>query len=607
MSGGKLEVQIGADKTDFDKKIKEVEFDIKELSKVKLDRLKLGLDTTEINAQIKDAKNNLNQLKTTVKDTGNAFGKDLRTGTANGGNALLQFSRIAQDAPFGIIGIGNNITATVESFAQLKNATGSTGGALKALGASLAGSGGILLGVSLLTTGLTLLAQSGLSVSDVIDKITGNFDEFGASLNKVATESAKVSAQEIATVKALVSVAQDDVKSRKDRLIAVDELQSKYPAYFGNLDKEKILNGDLTSVTKELTKAIIARAEATALADKIGELASKKLDLEIQKEKALLKLKKAQDALDNKVTVSGGTVAGTTGLSAEGRLASATERVRDLNKEIAEIQDQQNKLAQKLNDKTSESIKLLEKKAGKEVKTFNTPQVSGVPQLISAPLIKTETITTFNGQVDALGNKVRELPGIIKASMGLARQVTGAEMAAFNVMWQDFGLRFSEIIETSFENTLIGFGETLGNALANGASVLESIGAFLLDSIGNTIRAVGAELVKMGVLAQAYAKVVLFMKKAFQNPVALAVAGVALVAIGSAISASAKRVGAGGGGGVSGGSGSDANNSSFTSSGFSSRSSEGGTVVFEIAGQKLVGVLSNTLNANRRLGGQLGL
>ena len=56
MAGGKLEVQIGADVTDFKKKIQEVEFDIKELSKVKLDRLKLGLDTTAINAQIKDAK-----------------------------------------------------------------------------------------------------------------------------------------------------------------------------------------------------------------------------------------------------------------------------------------------------------------------------------------------------------------------------------------------------------------------------------------------------------------------------------------------------------------------------------------------------------------------
>ena len=69
-TGGKLEVQIGADITDFEKKIKEVEFDIKELSRVKLEKIRLGLDTKEINAQIKDAKNNLNGLKTAVKDTG---------------------------------------------------------------------------------------------------------------------------------------------------------------------------------------------------------------------------------------------------------------------------------------------------------------------------------------------------------------------------------------------------------------------------------------------------------------------------------------------------------------------------------------------------------
>ena len=106
MAGGKLSVEIGADITDFEKKIKEVEFDIKELSKVKLDRLKVGLDTSEINAQIKDAKANLNSLKTTVKDTGAQIGGQFTKQVGNGSNTLTQFSRIAQDAPFGIIGIG---------------------------------------------------------------------------------------------------------------------------------------------------------------------------------------------------------------------------------------------------------------------------------------------------------------------------------------------------------------------------------------------------------------------------------------------------------------------------------------------------------------------
>ena len=603
MSGGKLEVQIGADKSEFDKKIKEIEFDIKELSKVKLDRLKLGLDTTEINAQIKDAKNNLNQLRTTVKDTGGTIGGQFKQQTANGSNALLQFSRIAQDAPFGIIGIGNNITATAESFSYLKQQTGSTGGALKALGASLAGSGGILLGVSLLTTGLTLLAQSGLTAEDIINKLNGTFDEFGASLNKIRVDAQKNSAQEIANVKALVSVAQDELKSRKDRLTAVDELQSKYPGYFGNLDKEKILTGDLTTVTNELSKAIIARAEASAISDRIGELAAKKLDLQIKREQAIIKLQKAQESLRNKVTVTGGTV-GATGLSAEGRLASATATIKDLNTEILKIKIEQEKLAGKLNDRTSDQIKLLEKQSKAETKTFSTPQVSNIPKVIvPSPVFDTLGIQTFNGQVDAFGNKIKTLPNIMQTTLPKIANVISVETAKMLIALQDFNDRASGIISGAIADTFAGLGEAIGNALASGGSVLESIGASLLSSLGGL-------LVQMGKMAIQIGVGLLAIKTALKslNPAVAIGAGVALVALGSLFSAKSRSISnsIGGGGGASGLSGSGANNTSFTSGSFSQRG-DGGTVVFEIAGQKLIGVLSNTLNANRRLGGSLQL
>lgn len=585
MAGGKLEVQIGADITDFEKKIKEVEFDIKELSKVKLERLKLGLDTAEINAQIKDAKNNLTQLRTAVKDTGATIGGQFKQQTANGSNALLQFSRIAQDAPFGIIGIGNNLTATAEAFSALKNQAGSTGGALKALGASLAGSGGILLGVSLLTTGFTLLSQSGLSAEDIINKLTGSFNEFGASLNKLRVDAQKNSAQEIATVKALVSVAQDEIKSRKDRLTAVDELQSKYPGYFGNLTKEQILTGDLTTVTNELSKAIIARAEATALSDKIGELAAKKLDLQIKREQAILKLQKAQESLRNKVTVTGGTL-GASGLSAEGRLASATSTVKDLNTEILKIKIQQEKLAAQLNDRTSESIKLLEKKAGAEKKTFDTPQV----QPIQGQLQPLGTVNVQGAQLAATQIK------------GLANTIR-TETALLEIALQEFNDKASALINGAIADTFSGLGEEIGNALASGGSVFETIGASLLSSLGSL-------LVQMGKMAIQVGVGLLGIKAALKslNPAAAIGAGVALVALGSFFSAKSRSISNSiGGGGVSGSSGGGANNSSFTSGSFTSRGDGSGTVVFEIAGQKLVGVLSNTLNANRRLGGQLGL
>lgn len=604
MAGGKLEVQIGADKSEFDKKIKEIEFDIKELSKVKLDRLKLGLDTTEINNQIKDAKNSLNSFKTTVKDTGNAISGQFTKQVGNGGNTLMQFSRIAQDAPFGIMGIGNNITATAESFSYLKQQTGSTGGALKALASSIAGTGGILLGVSLLTTGLTLLSQSGLSVQDVINKLTGNFDEFGATVNKIAVDSAKNSGAEIAGLKALVSVAQDDLNSRQDRILAVDELQSKYPGYFGNLNKEKILNGDLTTITNELSKAIIARAEATAIADKIGELASKKLDLQIKKEKEVLGLQKAKQNAKFQIS-SGGTLGADANISNITRLASATSTVKDLNQQIYDIQVQQDKLAARLNQKTDESVKLLTKKE-KQVKEKPARVASDpIASVTAAPLMDANQVAVFTGQVDEYGNKLKALPGVIRQSMIIATQQIdeGATRMAFALM--EFNESANDLIINSIGSTFANLGTVIGEALAQGGNVLSAIGTTILQSLANFLSSMGDLLIKYGTLAIIKGKLDLAILKG--GPVSIA-AGIAAVAVGIALKAAGGAIGSfANSGGKSSSSGSGANNQSFTSSGFGGGGQGGGTVVFEIAGTKLIGVLSNTINANRRLGGQLGL
>ena len=609
MAGGKLTVEIGADITDFEKKIQEVEFDIKELSKVKLDRLKVGLDTSEINSQIKDAKASLNSLKTTVKDTGQTFASAAPK-VANAGNTLTQFSRIAQDAPFGIIGIGNNITATAESFSYLKAQTGSTGGALKALASSIAGTGGILLGVSLLTTGLTLLAQSGLTVGDVIDKITGNFDEFGAALSKANDEAVKNSAAEISGMNALVATAKDVNLSMNDRLLAVKELQNQYPGYFGNLSKEQILNGNVATAVKGVTDALIAKAKAQAYTGELVKLSQEEFKLEEKK----LQLLSEKAKLEQSSASKNAAALAATGKNQDFVINAAirnTKAIKDLDSQLSENAielgknaEAQAKWTSRINENVAASIKLKTELAKPAKQTFNTPQVTGIGNnIIPAPLFDVNGIAVFNGQVDAFGNKIKELPGVIKSSLVQIPGLINENAILMAEALANFNDSATQIITTSIADTFAGLGNAIGQALATADNVLSAVGKTLLSSLGGILIEIGKMAISVGVG-------LLGIKAALKtlNPYAAIGAGVALIALGSFFASKSSSIGnsMGGGGKASSSSGAGANNQSFSSSGFSGGGG-GGTVVFEIAGQKLIGVLNNTLNANKRLGGTLGL
>ena len=89
----------------------------------------------------------------------NQFSK-LVSGSQSATLALGNLGRVAQDLPFGFIGIANNLNPLLESFQRLKVETGSTGGALKALSGSLAGAGGLGIALSAITAAVTF-AQIG--------------------------------------------------------------------------------------------------------------------------------------------------------------------------------------------------------------------------------------------------------------------------------------------------------------------------------------------------------------------------------------------------------------------------------------------------------------
>jgi uncharacterized protein YbjQ (UPF0145 family) len=284
----KLEVEFGADITELKTKLAEAQVLLENLKRQKSNNVKLGLDTVNLQSQINDAKANITSLTSQINSNSSALDNHSRA-ASNGGNTLMQFSRIAQDAPFGIIGIGNNLTATAESFGHLAKSSGGAGNALKAVGASLLGPGGVLLAISLVTTGLTLMAQKGLTLSDVFNMISGNFDQAAQNIKKAYNESSEAALGEVSSLKALISVAQDDKVARRERLQAVKDIQKQYPGYFGNLTTEQIMYGDLTKQINDVSQALINKKVAEKISEKAGAAAFKELQLNAQ----LLKAKQA--------------------------------------------------------------------------------------------------------------------------------------------------------------------------------------------------------------------------------------------------------------------------------------------------------------------------
>ena len=79
------------------------------------------------------------------------------------------------------------------------------------------------------------------------------------------------SIKERAELDLLYKATQDTSRSIQERNAAVDELQKKYPSYFGNMRNEEILVGKAATSYDNLKNAIVASSIARAQADKIAE------------------------------------------------------------------------------------------------------------------------------------------------------------------------------------------------------------------------------------------------------------------------------------------------------------------------------------------------
>jgi len=595
--------------------------------------VEIGANVVGLTTGVNTATSQLDKLGKAAQTTAPQVQK-LTQATQGYNSVGVDFARIVQDAPFGIIGIGNNITQLAQSFQTLKNTTGSTSAALKQSFASIFSSGNaLILGISLLTTAFTILQQKGFFKSEEAAKsLNEELDEYRENLDAISQASIKGQAnasKEIQNFKLLQIQAENTNVPLNKRIEAVNELQKNFPEYLGNLTQEQILNGNVGESYKLLSESIIAKAKAQAFSNAISENALKIATFENQIIEKQVELEKARAAVlsASNNTVTGGGI----GQPIFSEKAIAEAKVRDILKEqegirneILKVQKQDEDLTKRIVDlssqgasftrtKTEETKKAVVanedlKRSFEEIQKieFKRPAVSfGATSPILPGLdpnniqSQINALNSLNQQLQDSGLSVQQFYAAI--ANGAAEGFTSLDSFITSLgETQAFINDTFKILEQGAENTLGDVAFSIGDALASGGNVVKAAGASLLGGLAGILNQLGQLAIGAGLAIEG-------IKKALQtlNPAVAIGAGVALIALAGFVSSKAKSLGGSSGGGGGGGGGGSSVGSSGVGGGSSfTGGAQGGLFQqnrdvsgeFVVRGQDLVYVLGQANN-----------
>jgi hypothetical protein len=243
----------------------------------------IGAPLGQLDKDLKGAESKLKGFAAEASKSAGVLGGAVVKGSNSAAFALTNLGRVAQDAPFGFIGIQNNLNPLLESFSRLKAETGGTGSALKALGQSLIGPAGLGIALSVVSAGILFYQQYQQRANKEVTVAKKVTDEYINSLNQVdqaRLKGGQSAASELTTIKLLYDQYQNAALPLEKRKEAYKEIQKLYPAYFGNLKFETSATDKTKTAYDSLTQSILATARARAAVDLITKNSTRQLENE---------------------------------------------------------------------------------------------------------------------------------------------------------------------------------------------------------------------------------------------------------------------------------------------------------------------------------------
>ena len=423
----------------------------------------IGADTKDMSAALRQARKEIDDFEKKIGL--------IAPSSAKAGLALSNLGRVATGAPFGFIAIQNNIEPLLQSFQSLRKESGGVGGALKALGTSLIGPTGLLLGFTLVSSAITVAIQKYGSLGGALDALFGKTDVLNKEVLDAAKSYEKFNEQlkttesiqgqaaagtqgEISRVQALANIVNSTTASYLQRNNALKELANINKTYFGNLDDESIKLGKLTEAVDAYTRANVQAAISKAFE---SEIAATSVELSKQERvlgKLITRLGETATA-QNKVSQ---TLPGLAQAAEQSRIGSAA-----INATEAYIQ--QNTTVNELRSR----IKELNGELTKSVTSYNAitaPINAANAATQNSTNVTTQNTSAISKQAEALRKAEEARKASLAAILAEAGKVQTLDFTSFfDLDPADARSKYAQIfapIQSAFQEALAPSQGTLG-------------------------------------------------------------------------------------------------------------------------------------------------
>lgn len=261
----------------------------KQLQRLQRDEKETAVDTANLRKELNRLKRDQKDLATSTSGVSKGMGQ-VGKSTANATPSVIEFSRVIQDAPYGIQGVANNVQQLTTNFGYLRKQAGGTIPALKAFAGSFLGPAGIVFAVSTITSLLVTygdeLFNSANKTEDLEKKVDSLTDAFDAELRISEAIEESLTLQGKST---------EDILNQRKGLInaqiqGLSNLleEQKQLLEIKKLENERVDNLEiLTQTFKGIFKAGIALAKLqfNFVSDQTIKLANDLLGIEIDRSK----------------------------------------------------------------------------------------------------------------------------------------------------------------------------------------------------------------------------------------------------------------------------------------------------------------------------------